>query len=303
MIIFLATLGVIGVAASGPIMAATAAPALTIAFWRNGLGSLIMGAPAAMRNRHEFRALTRQDYMWTVAAAVALALHFACFITALKMTTVAAATALVCLQSGWIAIFNLIGGQRSSSRTVAGLTLAFLGVVVISGFDLGLSRQEAVIGDILAIAGGALAGLYTMAGARARRSMSTGTYTTICYGVCAVILLAMCVIFRQPLTGFPPVVWVGILAVTLVAQIMGHTVFNHLLAVMSAQVVSMIILLEIPGAALLAAVFLNEELPPGTAVGLAMILGGLAIVVLGQSRRRPLPPPDTVAAPAPGPKE
>ncbi len=302
MIIFLATLGVIGVAASGPIMAATAAPALAIAFWRNGLGALIMGAPTALRNRHEFRALTREDYMWTGVAAIALALHFACFITALKLTTVAAATALVCLQSAWIAIFNLMGGQRSSSRTVAGLTLAFLGVVVISGFDLGLSRQEAVIGDILAIAGGALAGLYTMAGARARRSMSTGTYTTMCYGVCAIILLAMCFIFRQPLTGFPPIVWAGILAVTLVAQIMGHTVFNHLLAVLSPLVVSMIILLEIPGAALLAAVFLDEKLPAWTAVGLALILAGLAIVVLGQPRRRPLPPPDTVAAPLPEPE-
>ncbi len=302
MIIFLATLGVIGVAASGPIMAATAAPALAIAFWRNGLGSLIMGVPAAFRNRHEFRNLTRQDYLWTGAAAIALALHFACFITALKMTTVAAATALVCLQSAWIAIFNLMGGQRSSSRTVAGLGLAFLGVVVISGFDLGLSRQEAVIGDILAIAGGALAGLYTMAGARARRSMSTGTYTTICYGACAVILLAMCLIFQQPLTGFSPMVWVGILAVTLVAQIMGHTVFNHLLAVLSPLVVSMIILLEIPGAALLAAIFLDENLPPGTAAGLVLILAGLAIVVLGQSRRRPVQPPDTVAAPVPEPE-
>jgi hypothetical protein len=48
----------------------------------------------------------------------------------------------------------------------------------------------------------------------------------------------------------------------------------------------MIILLEIPGAALLAAVFLHETLPAGTYAGLGLILAGLAVVVLGQRSRR-----------------
>jgi len=49
----------------------------------------------------------------------------------------------------------------------------------------------------------------------------------------------------------------------------------------------MIILLEIPGAAILAAVFLKETLPAGTYAGLALILVGLAVVVAGQRRGRP----------------
>ena len=70
---------------------------------------------------------------------------------------------------------------------------------------------------------------------------------------------------------------------------MGHTAFNHLLATMSPLLVSMIILLEIPGAALLAAAFLRETLPAGTYAGLAMILVGLAVVVAGAAHgRRPV---------------
>jgi drug/metabolite transporter (DMT)-like permease len=53
---------------------------------------------------------------------------------------------------------------------------------------------------------------------------------------------------------------------------------------MSPLLVSMVILLEIPGAALLAAVFLHETLPAGTYAGLALILAGLAVVVAGQRR-------------------
>lgn len=298
MIIFLSILGVLGVAASGPIMAATVAPALAIAFWRNAIGALVMGGPAGLWKRHEFKALRRADFIRLSIAATALALHFACFITALKLTSVAAATALVCLQVAWIALFNAIQGSRPATKVIVGLGVALAGVVVITGFDLTLS-QDAIIGDLLALAGGALAGIYQMAGAGARKTMSTGTYTTLCYGGCAVILLALCLIFRQPLTGFSPAAWVGILAVTLVAQLMGHTVFNHLLAVMSPLVVSMIILLEIPGAALLAAVFLGEQLPAGTYGGLLLILVGLAIVVRGQTNSRARATAETAAVPPP----
>lgn len=282
--VFLAVIGVLGVSASGPIMAATAAPALAIAFWRNALGAVVMGAPAVLRNPRGFSRLTRAERKWILIASIALALHFACFITALKLTSVAAATALVCLQAGWIALFNLFRGIPVAPRVLAGLGAALVGVVVITGFDLALSR-EALLGDLLAVAGGALAGLYTIAGGKARATLSTGTYTSLCYGLCAVILLLLCAVFRQPVVSFEPAAWLGILGVTVVAQLLGHSVFNHLLAVISPLVVSMIILLEIPGAAILAAVFLQEQLPAGTYGGLALILAGLAVVVTGQGRR------------------
>lgn len=301
MTFFLAAVGVLGVSASGPIMAATAAPALAIAFWRNALGAIIMGGPAALRDREGFRSLSRTELKWTALAALALALHFACFISALQLTSVAAATALVCLQAGWIALFGLLRGNRVARQTLLGLVLAFAGVVVITGFDVAVSR-EALAGDALALAGGALAGLYTIAGGKARRTMSTGTYTTLCYGACAVILLIMCAAFRQPLVGFEPAAWAGILAVTVMAQLLGHTVFNHLLAVISPLVVSMIILLEIPGAAVLAAIFLGEELPGGTYAGLGIILAGLGVVLRGQARGRvPVSgaPPEDRIPPAP----
>ncbi len=264
-------------------MAATAAPALAIAFWRTALGAATMAVPVALGQRSQLAKLRWVDYKWGVAAAVALALHFACFITAIKLTSVAAATALVCLQAAWIAIFQLLGGTRQPRPVVAGLGLAMAGVVVVTGFDLGLSA-EALAGDALALAGGALAGLYTMAGARARKTMSTGIYAMLCYGICAVVLLVMCRLFNQSLVDFPPQAWIGIAAVTLVAQIMGHTIFNHLLATISPLVVSMMILLEIPGAAILAAVFLGETLPGGTYAGLALIMAGLGVVVLRQGR-------------------
>ncbi|MBT2538383.1 DMT family transporter [Arthrobacter sp. ISL-69] len=288
---FLAVLGVLGVASSGPLIAATlgatTVSALAIAFWRNAIGAAVMASPVLVTNPRQFGKVTPREFRWSVFAAGALALHFACFITSLQLTSVAAATALVCLQSGWIAVFQLFRGVRHPWQVLLGLGTAFGGVVAITGFDMGTS-PEALLGDLLAVAGGALAGLYTLAGGKARETMGTGTYTTLCYGMCAAVVALLALFSKQPLVGFDAAGWLGILAITVCAQLVGHTAFNHLLATMSPLLVSMIILLEIPGAALLAAVFLGETLPGGTYAGLALIMVGLAVVVAGQRRKRPL---------------
>jgi drug/metabolite transporter (DMT)-like permease len=281
----IAALGVLGVASSGPLIAATlgatTVTALAIAFWRNAIGAAVMATPTLIRDLRQFGRVTRREFRWSVLAAVALALHFACFITSLQLTSVAAATALVCLQSAWIAVFQLFRGTRHRWPVLAGLGIAFGGVVTITGFDMGTS-PGALLGDLLAVAGGALAGLYTLAGGKARQTMTTGTYTTLCYGMCAAAVALLALFSGQPLVGFDAAGWLGIAAITVCAQLVGHTAFNHLLATVSPLLVSMIILLEIPGAALLAAVFLHETLPAGTYAGLALILAGLAVVVVGQ---------------------
>lgn len=283
MIVLLAVVGILGVSASGPIMAATAAPALTIALWRNLLGALSLGVPTFLAKPKLLATMNRTEWKFTSLAAAALALHFACFITSVKLTSVAAATALVCLQAAWIALFQWIRGQKPARPVVLGLGTALVGVMVITGFDLQYSR-EALVGDLLAVAGGVLAAIYTMAGSVARRSLSLGAYTSICYGLCSVILLVMCLVFEEPLLNIPAEAWWGIIGVTVAAQLFGHTIFNYLLATISPLVVSMMILVEIPGAAILAFVFLHQQLPPGTYAGLVLILLGLAVVILRQGR-------------------
>ena len=60
-----------------------------------------------------------------------------------------------------------------------------VGVIAVAGVDLSISAR-AVFGDALALAGGALAGLYVTIGAEVRQSVPTATYTAGCYGIAAV---------------------------------------------------------------------------------------------------------------------
>lgn len=288
----LALVAVLGVSASGPLMAATPAAPLAIAMWRNA-GAALATAPFAAtsfgwgpRRRPAGRRPSGRIWAGCVLAGVMLAGHFATWVTALKLTSVAAATALVSSQVVWVVIIERLIGRPISLSVVLGITLAVGGVVVITGVDFALSPR-AVTGDLLAVAGGVFAALYLLAGQQVRASMSTSLYTTVCYGVCALALTVAALIGGVDLLGLSARAWAMIAAVMVTAQLFGHSLLNYLLAVMSPRLVAILLLLEVPGAALLAGVFLRQAPEWGVYAGLIMIVGGLIVVTL---RRRPADP-------------
>jgi drug/metabolite transporter (DMT)-like permease len=288
--VLLALVGIAGVSASGPLMAGTQAPALAIALWRNLLATAVIVPVATIRKRDELRRVDRSDLAYCALAGLMLACHFGTWVTALKLTSVAAATALVCTQVGWVVLLDRLRGGTIPRAVVAGILVSFSGVLVISGVDLTLSVR-ALVGDLCALAGGLFAAVYMITGARVRRRLSTTTYTMLCYGMCTLVLAAACLVSGREVVGFGLGTWAGIVAVTVLAQLLGHSVFNHLLAVMSPAVVSLLLLLEVPAAALLAGLFLGQTPPIGVYVGLVLILVGLAVVLTRTEAEKQATPP------------
>jgi drug/metabolite transporter (DMT)-like permease len=269
--------GVLAVSTSAPLIAVMTVPPLAISFWRTGLATAALGPPAALR-RAELRGLGRHRLLVIVGAGLALALHFGTWVTSVTMTSVASATAIVCLQIVWVVAWQVLRGERFGGGVVAGLVLAFAGVLVVSGVDLTVSVR-ALVGDVLALVGGMAAAVYTLVGSRARQTVSTSTYTFVCYGVCALVLLVACVVAGQDLGGYPARQWGLLVLATVTAQLLGHSVFNHLLATTSPMLVSLALLLEVPGAALIAATLLGQTPPAAALVGLLVMLAGMALVV------------------------
>jgi drug/metabolite transporter (DMT)-like permease len=284
--------GVVAVSVSGPLIAYAAAPALAIAFWRNALALPLLVPATVWRRRAEVRALAgpaRREAVLCALAGVALAGHLMAWVPSTKMTSVAASTALVTTQPVWVGLIAVALGRRLSGWTWLGIAVAVLGAVSVTGVDVTLSRT-AVLGDLLALLGGVLAAVYTILGERVRATVSTTTYTTICYGVCAAVVLAVCLAFRVPLTGYPLTAWAAIVAVTVGPQLLGHSLFNFALRRVPATTVSVVILLEAPGAALVAWAWLNQ-VPPLLAVpGLVLLLVGVAIVATRDRKVTPEAP-------------
>lgn len=275
----LLVIGVVGASLSGPLMAAaTAVPALVIAFYRCGLGAVVMAVVGMANSSAELRRLSRRDRVRCCFAGLMLAGHFATWTTALKLTSVASATALVCLQVAWVVVLARLAGTRAVAPVWMGLAIAFAGVLVVSGVDFTVSAR-ALGGDGLALLGGAFGAVYITVGGRVRSAVSTTTYTLLCYATSAVVLVLAALAAREPLSGFPAKDWALIAAVTFASQLLGHSVFNYLVATISPTLVSLTLLLEVPGAALLAAVFLGQAPPVAVYGGLALICAGLAIVI------------------------
>ncbi len=277
----LLAVAVTGVSFSGPIMAATAAPALAIAFWRNAFGAVVTSGVAVVRHRRSWT--WPRSWPLPVLAGVALAAHFGTWVPSVTMTTVASSVALVSTQTMFAAVIAQLSGRRLPGPAWVGIALATVAVGLITGADVGLSGR-AVVGDALAVVGGLCAAIYVTIGSRARATMTTVTYTAVCYSTCALLLLAVCLVGRVRLTGFSGDAWLKIALVTVCAQLLGHTLINVTLRSTSPTVVSMAILLEVPGSALIALVWLGQR-PPLTAVpGLALLLVGLVLVVRAAGR-------------------
>jgi drug/metabolite transporter (DMT)-like permease len=278
---------VIAVASSGPLIAYAAAPALAIAFWRNSLAVGVLAPAAAVRRRDELRRLAgtggRRELASCALAGLALAAHFGTWVPSAKMTSVATATALVATQPVWQGVIAVLTGRRLPGATWLGIGLAVLGAVLATGADLTVSAR-AVAGDLLALAGAVAVAIYTALGERARASLSTTTYTTVCYGVCSLALLAVCLVGGVRLVGYDGRTWLAIVALVVGPQLLGHSMLNYSLHRVSATTVSVIVLLEVPGAALIAWLWLGQAPPPAGWVGLTLLVAGVAVVVLGGVR-------------------
>jgi drug/metabolite transporter (DMT)-like permease len=189
----------------------------------------------------------------------------------------------VTTQPVWVALIERAMGQRVPRAVAVGISLSLVGAVVISGGDFGLSPRAA-FGDLLALLGAVAAAGYFVSGRSLRRRLSLPTYTGIAYTTCALVLAAVMLVSGTPFTGFEPRVWGLFALMALVPQILGHTVFNYLLAEVPASVIAIAVTGEPVGATLLALLLLQEA-PSWTAVaGGALILAGIYVTIAAQSR-------------------
>ena len=270
-------IGVMGIGTSGPLIAMSAMPVLTLIFWRN-LGGAIA---TFFMNYKRLELRDREGFKWSAIAGVVLAAHFVGFFLAMRYTSVAAGTALAALQPIFATIFAVFTGHHVSRTSWFGMLVSFVGVLFISGVDLHFSWR-AFQGDLAAIICAALAATYVNLGAKAQRSIPATTYTTICYFFCALTALPFALI-QGDFFNFTAREWWIVLGLIVGAQLLGHSMFNSVLKRVSPAIVSMVVFFEVPISALLAIWWLGQKPHIGIWFGVLTILAGSALVVLGRT--------------------
>jgi drug/metabolite transporter (DMT)-like permease len=278
--LLLLAVAVLAVSTSAPLIRGAAAPTLAIAAWRNILSVPVLGTWVAGRPAERARWSTRsvRERRLSRVSGLLLAAHFATWIPSLSYTSVASSVALVATQPVWAAMIARHRGHHVARGTWVGILLAVVGALVLTGVDVSISRR-ALIGDGLALAGGALAAAYVTVGAEVRRTVSTGGYALACYSTAAAVLVTVCVVGRQSLWGYDAGTWWAIAGLLVGPQLLGHTLVNRVLRSISPTIVSVAILFEILGASLIARVAFGESPPPGAWPAALLIAVGVIVVL------------------------
>jgi drug/metabolite transporter (DMT)-like permease len=274
---------------------------LVIAAWRLTLASLILSPVALSRHRNDLRALSRSELFLALLSGFFLSIHFATWITSLEYTSVASSVVFVSTSPLWVAILAPLTIKEPVARVVViGMGLALIGGMIVGLSDscvlAGANLQcppfsefvggEAFLGDILALAG-ALAGAgYLIIGRRLREKMSLFAYIFVVYGMAAVMLVIIMLGAGENPIGHSAEFYGWVLLLALVPQLLGHSTFNWALRYLSAAYVSITLLGEPIGSAILA-YFLLKEVPSGLMIfGAILILIGIYIASQRQQKAR-----------------
>jgi drug/metabolite transporter (DMT)-like permease len=282
-------IAVVAMSWAAPLIRLSTAPPLAIAAWRLTFATLLLSPVlAASRNqRLEWAKLGGPQRHIAALAGVFLALHFASWITSLRLTTVAASAVLVSLSPVFAWVFSrAFLGERPARRQAVGIVLAIIGAAVIALGDASRAGRGALLGDLLALAGAAFGGAYFVIGRRLRADLGLVAYITPVYGVAAAVLLVWATGLHQAFVAYPAKDWLIFAALAAGPMIVGHGGLNYALRYLPAYTVNVAALGEPVGATLIAWLLPAIAESPGlTAVaGGVLALGGIALALAATGR-------------------
>jgi len=265
--------GIAAASTASVLIKLTTAPPLAVGAWRLLLAGLLLAPVAWHPTLEGWQPLPRRERWLVVASGVALAAHFAAWISSLAHTTVASSVILVSSSPIMLAAAShWLLGERVSGTTIVAIGLALAGTAMVAYGDLGLTG-EAMLGNVLALLGAAAVSIYMLLGRHLRRRLSTLAYVWPCYTIAGLVLCTACLTSGQALFGYSTRTYALLLALAIVPQILGHSAFNWAVRHVAPVYVSVAMLGEPIGATLLAWAILGER------PGLMAIVGGTLILM------------------------
>lgn len=282
----LLAIGVFSVATSAILVKVSSAPSGVIAFYRLFFTVLLMLPIFLLKYKHEVKLITKRDWKLTVISGIFLAFHFILWFESLNYTSVASSTVLVTIQP----LFAFIGAylffkEAITMKALISGTIAVLGSFIISWGDFKVSGM-ALWGDLLALVACALITGYLLFGQDVRKRLSLITYTFLVYSVSAVTLFIYVLLVGEPLLPYPKADWIYFILLAIVPTLLGHTLFNWSVKYISTTTISMAILLEPIGAAILAYYILGEKIIATQWIGGLVVMLGVALFLVDERKAK-----------------
>ncbi|MBP9202560.1 MAG: DMT family transporter [Kofleriaceae bacterium] len=280
---WLLVLAIVAISTAAPFIRwAAPAPAASVAALRVTLAALVLTA-LAPRAWRLVAALPRRQQLRIVAAGLLFATHLGVWIASLAFTSTAASVALVATNPVFAALLSPLTGDRVGARAWLGIGVAGLGCALLAGGDW-RAGGDALLGDLLALAGAATAAGYLAVGRSLRAALPLTAYLAVVNQVAALGLLVAALLAGAPLLALAPHSYLAIAGGAVIASLGGHTLLNLAVRSTPTHLVALAILGEPVGATLLTWALFAEVPPAHAALGGAVILGGIVVGITGRRR-------------------
>ena len=273
-------IGVISISLSAILVKLAKADAGVIAFYRLLFSVLIMSPIFFYKYIPELKELNKRDWVFSSIAGIFLAFHFILWFESLNYTSVASSTVLVTLQP----LFAFIGTyfffkEKLSVKTILSGIIAIIGSFLISWGDFKVNGS-ALYGDLLALIACALITGYLLFGQDVRKRISLITYTMVVYSCSTVCLFFYVLIKGESFGPYSSMTWIWFLLLAIIPNLLGHTLFNWAVKWVSTNVISVSVLFEPIGAAILAYLVFNEKLIATQIIGGFIVIVGLLLFII-----------------------
>lgn len=259
-------------------------PSLSIAAIRLGVSAAVLSVIVALRYAQWPLGITMRHGWLAVLSGACLAAHFATWITSLQYTSVASSAALVATTPLWVGIVARVWFKEALNRyRIIGMALTIAGSIGIAVSDQTASvGTNPLLGNLLAIVGAISGSAYFLLGRGLRSDIPLLHYIWMTYGAAALVLLVAALGFGYTTVPAAGMTWLVLLGLALGPQLLGHTSINYAMRHLSALLVTIALLGEPVGSAILAFVLFQEQVAPLQVVGLVGLLLGIAVTAVGE---------------------
>jgi len=261
-------------------------PSLVIAAVRLGVAASVLSVIVAIKYPSFPTGVTRTQAGLAVISGICLALHFATWIQSLEYTSVASSAALVTTNPLWVGIAAwVLFGEKLNRWRIVGMIMTILGSLAIALSDQQTQQgTNPLLGNTLAIIGAICGSAYFLVGRGLRNQLPLLHYIWMTYGSAAIVLLIAAISAGHTKFAYPNEVWLVLIGLAVGPQLIGHTTINFAMRHFSAILVTIAILGEPVGSAIMAFVLFDKVMAPLQLVGFVGLLIGIAITAIGETK-------------------
>ena len=228
----------------------------------------------------------REHLLTVTLAGVFLGCHFACFFSAVKLTSIANATILGTIAPVFTVLIEAVFLKRKLFKQVFfGIFFALAGALVIHGGGFSILENNA-LGNTLALLGSFFIALVFILAEKIRRNTSTVVYCRTLYFSASCTLFVLSSVLGCAVFSFTQADFSLFFALAAIPTIMGHSVLSYVVRFISPSSVAAVPLGEPFFASFFAWILFAEQIHALTYFGGILVFLGLYLTITGSTRNQ-----------------